>query len=100
IADQANAATVVVRVKPGEDEAATNSAVIGGVSAEGKYTGMKALLAAKARLGVVPRILGAPGLDTQPVATALIAIAQQFRGFAYVSANGCKTKEEATAYRE
>ncbi|ASJ87008.1 phage tail sheath protein [Pseudomonas aeruginosa] len=100
IADQANAATVVVRVKPGEDEATTNSAVIGGVSAEGKYTGMKALLAAKARLGVVPRILGAPGLDTQPVATALIAIAQQLRGFAYVSANGCKTKEEATAYRE
>ncbi|HHH9271000.1 TPA: phage tail sheath subtilisin-like domain-containing protein, partial [Pseudomonas aeruginosa] len=100
IADQANAATVVVRVKPGEDEAATNSAVIGGVSAEGKYTGMKALLAAKARLGVVPRILGVPGLDTQPVATALIAIAQQLRGFAYVSANGCKTKEEATAYRE
>lgn len=87
-------------MKPGEDEAATNSAVIGGVSADGKYTGMKALLAAKARLGVVPRILGAPGLDTQPVATALIAIAQQLRGFAYVSANGCKTKEEATAYRE
>ncbi|MBM9995217.1 phage tail sheath subtilisin-like domain-containing protein, partial [Pseudomonas aeruginosa] len=47
-----------------------------------------------------PRILGAPGLDTQPVATALIAIAQQLRSFAYVSANGCKTKEEATAYRE
>jgi len=34
------------------------------------------------------------------VATALVAIAQQLRAFAYVSAAGCKTKEEATAYRE
>ncbi|MDF5809987.1 phage tail protein, partial [Pseudomonas aeruginosa] len=52
IADQANTATVPCRWL--KDEAATNSAVIGSVGADGKYTGMKALLAAKARLGVVP----------------------------------------------
>ncbi|MDF3935346.1 phage tail sheath protein [Pseudomonas citronellolis] len=100
IADQTNALTVVVRVAEGEDEASTTSNLIGTVNAEGKYTGMKALQTAKAKLGVTPRILGVPGLDTLPVATDLIAIAQKLRAFAYVSGNGCKTKEEATAYRE
>lgn len=99
IADQANAATVVVRVEQKTDAAEQNTAIIGGAE-NGKYTGMKALLAAEAALGVKPRILGVPGLDTQPVATALVSIAQQLRGFAYISANGCATKEEAKAYRD
>ncbi|MFB4400352.1 phage tail sheath protein [Pseudomonas inefficax] len=100
IADQTKPITVVVRVAPGASPAETTSNIIGGTSAAGKYTGMKALLAAQSQLKVKPRILAVPGLDTQPVATALVSIAQQLRGFAYVSANGCKTKEEATAYRE
>ncbi|WP_085600747.1 MULTISPECIES: phage tail sheath protein [unclassified Pseudomonas] len=100
IADQTKPYTIVVRVKEGTDEAATNSALIGTTTAEGKYTGMKALLAAKARVGMVPRILGVPGLDSLPVATALGAIAKDLRGFAYVSAWNCKTKEEVVAYRE
>ena len=100
IADQTKALTIVVRVATGTSEAETNSNVIGTTNAQGKYTGMKALLAAQSQLQVKPRILGAPGLDTQPVATAVVALAQQLRAFAYVSANGCSTKEEATAYRE
>ncbi len=100
IADQTKPITVVVRVAPGASPAETTSNIIGGTSATGKYTGMKALLAAQSQLKVKPRILAVPGLDTLPVATALVSIAQQLRGFAYVSANGCKTKEEATAYRE
>lgn len=100
IADQTQPVTVVVRVAAGETDAETTSNIIGGTDENGKYTGMKALLAAKGRLKVTPRILGVPGLDSQPVATALVAIAQQLRAFAYVSAAGCKTKEEATAYRE
>lgn len=100
IADQTKPYTIVVRVKEGADEAETTSALIGTTTADGKYTGMKALLAAKARLGMVPRILGVPGLDSLPVATALASIAQQLRAFAYVSAWGCKTKEEVVAYRE
>lgn len=100
IADQTKPYTIVVRVKEGETEAETTSALIGTTTAEGKYTGMKALLAAKARVGMVPRILGVPGLDSLPVATALVTIAQQLRGFAYVSAWGCKTKEEVVAYRD
>jgi phage tail sheath protein FI len=100
IADQTKPYTIVVRVKEGETEAETTSALIGTTTAEGKYTGLKALLAAKARVGMVPRILGVPGLDSLPVATALVTIAQQLRGFAYVSAWGCKTKEEVVAYRD
>lgn len=100
IADQAKPYVIVVRVKEGETEAETTSALIGTTTAEGKYTGMKALLAAKSRVGMVPRILGVPGLDALPVATALVSIAQDLRAFAYVSAWNCKTKEEATAYRE
>ena len=100
IADQTRPYAIVVRVEQGADEAATTSALIGTTTADGKYTGMKALLAAKARLGMVPRILGVPGLDSLPVATALASIAQQLRAFAYVSAWDCKTKEEVVAYRE
>lgn len=100
ISKQANAATIVVRVAPGADDAATTSALIGTTTAAGKMTGMKALLAAQARLGVKPRILAVPGLDSKPVAVELASIAQKLRGFAYCSAFGAHTKEEAFDYRE
>ncbi|MFJ3050863.1 phage tail sheath protein [Pseudomonas nitroreducens] len=100
IADQTNAFTIVVRVAKGEDDAATTSNLLGTTTADGKYTGMKALQSSKQKFGFSPRILGVPGLDSLPVATALVALAQKLRAFAYVSAYGAKTKEEATAYRE
>ncbi|HMV53629.1 MAG TPA: phage tail sheath protein [Rhodocyclaceae bacterium] len=100
IADQTNPVSVIVRVDKGADSAATTSNVIGTVTAGGQYTGMKALLAAKGRFGVKPRILGAPGLDTEAVATELAGIAQQLRAMAYVSAYGCATKEDAVTYRD
>lgn len=106
IADNASPVTVVVRVADGEgaDDAAKQadqiSKIIGTVTADGQYTGIKALLGAKAKLGVTPRILGVPGLDALPVAQELISIAQQLRAFAYVSAWQCETKEEAVAYRD
>lgn len=99
IADQTNAVTVVVRVPQSEDKSTQTSAVVGSTEG-GTYTGMKALLTAEAKLGVKPRILGAPGLDTAAVATALASIAQQLRAFAYVSAWGANTKEEAKSYRD
>lgn len=100
IADQTKPYVIVVRVKEGADEAATTSALIGTTTANGQYTGMKALLAAKARVGMTPRIIGVPGLDSLPVATALVPILQSLRAFGYVSAWNCKTKEEVVAYRE
>lgn len=100
IVDQANAACVVVRVDEGADAAATTTNVVGTVTVGGAYTGMQALLTAEAKLKVRPRILGCPGLDTQAVATALAAVAQKLRAFAYVSAHGAATKEAAATYRE
>jgi phage tail sheath protein FI len=100
IADQASPVTVVVRVAEGADAAATTTNVIGGVSPSGQYTGLKALLAAEAQLGVRPRILGVPGLDSLAVATELVLTAQKLRGFAYASAWDCETVSDAIAYRE
>ncbi|MDN0081619.1 phage tail sheath protein [Crenobacter sp. SG2305] len=100
ISDQTSPATVIVRVEEGATPEQTISNIIGGTDASGRYTGMKALLAAPARLKVKPRVLGVPGLDSLPVATELISIAQQLRGFAYLSGHGATTKEEAVAYRE
>ena len=100
IALQTKPFTIVVRVAEGEDEAATTTNVIGTTTAAGKYTGIKALLAAQSKLGIKPRILGAPGLDTKPVANALASLAQQLRAFVYVAAHDCFTKEEAVLYRK
>ncbi|CAI1101095.1 phage tail sheath protein [Serratia proteamaculans] len=99
IAEQAKPVTVVVRVAEGKDEAETTSNIIGGADENGKYTGMKALLAAQAELGVKPRILGVPGHDNLEVATALAGICQQLRAFGYISAYGCKTVSDAIKYR-
>lgn len=99
IAEQTNPVCVVVRVDEGADSDATSANVIGGVT-DGVYTGMQALLAAEARTGVKPRIIGCPDLDTLPVATALAALAQKLRAFAYVAAHNCASKEDAVTYRE
>ncbi|CAH3438034.1 MULTISPECIES: phage tail sheath protein [Serratia] len=99
IAEQTKPVTVVVRVAEGKDEAETTSNIIGGADENGKYTGMKALLAAQAELGVKPRILGVPGHDNQEVATALAGICQQLRAFGYISAYGCKTVSDAIKFR-
>ncbi|BEN00044.1 phage tail sheath protein [Serratia ureilytica] len=99
IAEQTKPVTVVVRVAEGKDEAETTSNIIGGADENGKYTGMKALLAAQAELGVKPRILGVPGHDNQEVATTLAGICQQLRAFGYISAYGCKTVSDAIKYR-
>lgn len=100
IADQASPVTVVVRVADGETAEETTSNIIGGVTAGGQYTGMKALLAAEAQLGVRPRILGVPGLDNLAVTTELAAIAEKMRAFAYANCWGCETVSEASAYRQ
>ncbi len=105
IAQQAQAVTIVVRVEPGVDAAATTSNVIGTTTANGQKTGLQALLAAQGQLGYKPRIIGAPGLDTEAVAIEIGTIAEALRGFGYVAARKADglamatTKEDATTYR-
>uniref|UniRef100_UPI0036DF479D phage tail sheath protein n=1 Tax=Photorhabdus sp. RM322S TaxID=3342825 RepID=UPI0036DF479D len=100
IADQSQPVTVVVRVAQGETEEETVTNIIGSVTGEGRKTGMQALLAAQSQLGVKPRILGVPGLDSKAVASELASIAQKLKAMAYASAYGCKTIAEVIKYRE
>ncbi len=98
IAAQATAPVIVVRIAPGADAAATNTAAIG-VDEAGVKTGMQALLTAQPQLGLQPRIIGAPGLDTEPVAKALAIVAKKLRAMAYAQAIGAD-RGEAIAYRD
>ncbi|HWJ69132.1 MAG TPA: phage tail sheath subtilisin-like domain-containing protein [Sphingobium sp.] len=105
IANQARPIIVLVRVAPGagadEEEiaTATNANVIGTTDEAGQKSGLQALLAAEAQLGVKPRIIGAPGLDTKPVTTAMIVVTKKLRAMAYAAALG-ETVEEAITYAD
>ena len=99
IKDHGSPAVVVVRVEEGETDAETTSNVIG-TTVNGQKTGLQALTAAKANLGVTPRILGVPGLDNQAVTAEMVSIAKLTRAFVYANAHGCETKEAAALYRD
>lgn len=90
IADQTNPVIVLVRVGVDADEVE---------QAELTIAGIQKFLGAQSQLGVRPRILGAPGLDTQEVAAELALVARQLRGMAYVMAEG-DSEAEAITYRE
>ncbi|PNU06466.1 phage tail sheath subtilisin-like domain-containing protein [Novosphingobium guangzhouense] len=98
IGDQSSPIVVVVRVAEGETVAETDANVIGSTNGS-SYTGLQALLAAESLLGVRPRIIGAPGLDTQAVATELVISAKKLRGFAYARAIGADVTAAVT-YRD
>ena len=77
-----------------EDEALQTSAIIGGVTAAGKRTGLQALLDGKSRFNAQPRLLVAPGHSaTQAVATAMDSLASKLRALAIV--DGPNTTDEA-----
>lgn len=105
IKDQARPVLVIVRVPlgagatPEEAEADQTSLVIGD-NVGGKRSGIQALLTAQQQLGVKPRVLGAPGLDSKPVADALTAAAIKLRAMAYVQGYGADDVSEALAYAE
>lgn len=77
-----------------EDAALQTSAIIGGVTAAGKRTGLQALLDGKSRFNAQPRLLVAPGHSaTQAVATAMDGLASKLRALAIV--DGPNTTDEA-----
>ena len=98
IYEQASAVIVAVGIVEGADAAETTSAVIGGVTAEGKRTGLQALLDGKSRFNAQPRLLIAPGFSsTQAVATAMDALAAKLRAVAIIEGPDT-TDEDALAY--
>lgn len=83
-----------------DESLVTAANIIGAVDGvTGAHTGCQALLTAKTKLGIKPRILGAPGLDVQAVATELVSIAEQLRSFTYISADASQTASDAILYR-
>jgi phage tail sheath protein FI len=98
IGDQTSPIVVVVRVAPGDDQAETDANVIGGTDGN-SYTGIQALLAAQGKLGVRPRIIGAPGLDSQAVTAQLVIAAKKLRARVYARAIGDDVADVIT-YRE
>jgi len=104
IGDQASPIIVVVRIEEGVDQDETDANVVGATDGN-LYTGLQALLAAQTKLGVKPTILGAPGLDSQPVVEELVTIAKKLRGFVYAGAKGedgftpAADEAEAITYR-
>jgi len=99
IADQTSPVLVIVRVTEGVDDEATEDAIIGTIGIDGVATGMQALLDAEVQVGVRPRILGVPGLDSQAVVVAMAIVARKLRAFAYAAAIG-DTIAEAVTYRD
>jgi phage tail sheath protein FI len=96
IFDQVGAVVVVVRVAQNTTDAdpGTLTNVIGTVDGSGNYTGMQALLATESILGVVPKVLIAPGFTHQAGGlTALVSVAQRLR--AVIVADGPNTTDAA-----
>lgn len=100
IFDQGGAVVVVVRIAQAETDQETVANVIGGVNAQtGGYEGVKALLGAESRLGVVPRILIAPGFTHQregvanAVVSEMVGVAESLR--AIIVADGPNKTDEA-----
>lgn len=99
IGDQASPIVVVVRTEVGVDPAATDAKVIG-TNALGIRTGMQALLTAESVLGVRPRILATPGLESEAVTTALAIVAEKLNAMAYAVVPDADTVAEVIAYRQ
>lgn len=91
---RAKAVIVACGVAKLDDPAEQTSAIIGGVLADGKRTGLQALLDGKSRFNAQPRLLVTPKHSaTQAVGTALVALADKLRGIAII--DGPNTTDEA-----
>ncbi|MDF2793129.1 MAG: Phage tail sheath monomer [Pseudomonas orientalis] len=97
---RAKAVIVACGVAKLADPAEQTSAIIGGVQANGKRTGLQALLDGKSRFNAQPRLLVTPKhSSTLAVGTALVALADKLRGLAIL--DGPNTTDEAVmAYAE
>jgi len=100
IFNQSAAAIVAVGVPVGTEAAALTSSIIGGVAADGKRTGMQALLDGKSLFNLQPRLVIAPKHSaTQAVATAMDVLAGKLKAIGIIDGPNT-TDEAAIAYAE
>ncbi|EEW7292999.1 phage tail sheath subtilisin-like domain-containing protein [Escherichia coli] len=105
VADQVSTKVIVVRVPEFKEETHSGQTqdklVIGGSDDDGNYTGMYAFLISEQddAIGYRPRIIAAPGLDTEAVTKSLCVIAEKLRAFVYAGCHNCKKPADAISYR-
>lgn len=105
ISDQVSTRVIVVRVaaaQEGPENKTQDQLVIGTTEEDGSYSGMQALLVAEQMegIGYRPRILAAPGLESDAVTAALVTVAGKMRAFAYSGCPGCTKPSDAIAFRK
>ena len=105
ISDQVSTRVIVVRVEAaieGAENKTQDQLVIGTTEEDGSYSGMQALLVAEQMegIGYRPRILAAPGLESDAVTAALVTVAGKMRAFAYSGCPGCTKPSDAIAFRK
>ena len=100
IFNQSAAAIVAVGVPTGTEAAVLTSSIIGGVAADGKRTGMQALLDGKSLFNLQPRLLIVPKHSaTEAVATAMDVLAGRLKAIGIIDGPNT-TDEAAIAYAE
>ena len=94
IFNQSAAAIVAVGVPTGTEAVVLTSSIIGGVAADGKRTGLQALLDGKSLFNLQPRLLIAPKHSaTEAVATAMDVLAGKLKAIGII--DGPNTTDEA-----
>lgn len=87
ILDQTAGRIIVVRVEDNQDASQQLVNIIGGANANtGKYEGIYALLGAKSKTGLKPKILCVPGFTHQRKQNAVVAVNITAAGTGYTSA--------------
>ena len=76
---------VVIRIKNPNEEILNQSLVIGTTAETGKRTGLQALLTVKSVLGITPKIICVPDVETIDVTNAIGAICKKLRAYSYIT---------------
>ncbi|QNH50177.1 hypothetical protein HWI77_10535 [Acinetobacter venetianus] len=101
-----NPTLIVIRIPdPYAGEGFDASAVIGTTAPDGLRSGLQALLTAKSLLGLTPKIIIAPDVETPDVVQSLISICQKLRAYSYITPRDINcvalaTAQEVVAYRD
>ncbi len=106
IAAITNPTLIVVRIAdPFTGNNFDQSKVIGTTLPTGERTGLQAFLTAKSILGLTPKIISLPDVESPDVVQALAAVCKKLRAYSYITPRDelgvmLQTMEEVTAYRD
>ena len=76
---------VVIRINDPNGEVLDQSLVIGTTEDAGQRTGLQALLTVKSVLGITPKIICVPDVETIDVANAIGVICKKLRAYSYIT---------------